>query len=381
MDPMLQGGDVALPYIEKQDKLTKMQFRDFSVIGPAGSMNSNVNDLLRWVQIQLSGGSFEKMALLSPTTLQEIHRQQIAISNAIELEECLLNAYGIGWKICSYRGQYFLSHDGGLDGFTSVISLLPKYRIGIVILANRNLSALPCLLSLQAIDRVLELPPIDWLQKGIDAMMKGKVSLEENKKQEDVSRKKGTHPSHPLTDFIGKYHHSGYGTLSVECVGGRLKATLHGLSSWLDHWHYDVFVMSEEMQDVYFSRAGTKVSFRTNLRGNIDEIVIPLEATASDIVFTRACDETRSSLDDLRRFTGFYEIYGLTVEVTIRNQALCAIIPGQPVYQLLPTSAENEFTVKTMAGYSVRFILDPHGKVEELLLVQPYGASTAKPKR
>lgn len=378
-EEMQKERDCAFPYLEKDNKLKRMNFRDFSLIGPAGSMNSSVADLSRWVQMQLDGGVYDKLPLVSAASLQEMHTPQVIIPGAPETKESLLYAYGIGWGISSYRGQYFVSHDGGVDGYTSTVGLLPHSKVGIVILVNKNLTTLARYLSLQIIDRVLELPPIDWIKEGLDGIQKSKETAKERMMNEDLMRKKGTSPSHPLEHFVGQYEHPGYGIYEIELIDDKLHATFNGISSILGHWHYDVFVISEETQDTFVSREGTKISFRNNLKGDIEELVIPLEPNTEDIVFKRKSDMAHAALSYLRQFAGLYQIYGYTVEIAVRNHMLCAIIPGQPVYELVP-SAENEFVVKSMTGYNVRFVLDSQGKVEEVLLIQPYGAFTAKPK-
>ena len=48
---MQKTHDFAFPYIEKGDQLRKMPFRDISLVGPAGSMNSNVEDLSHWIKM------------------------------------------------------------------------------------------------------------------------------------------------------------------------------------------------------------------------------------------------------------------------------------------------------------------------------------------
>lgn len=380
IDEMQKANDYAIPYIEKNGKLEKMSFRDISLIGPAGSMNSNLRDLTQWVQLHLNGGSHKNTPLINPALLQEIHSPQVIVPGAPETKESVLYAYGMGWSISSYRGQYYLNHDGVSDGFTSTIGILPMQGVGLIVLSNRNCCSFPRLLSILLIDRVLELPLIDWIKEGLEGMQKTQGSLSSNKNTEDQLRKKGTSPSHPLEDFVGSYEHPGYGLISIELENGKLKAIFNGISSSLEHWHYDVFTVMKEDQHTFFSRTGTKITFRGDLSGNIDEVSIPFEPNVHDIVFKRKREEILSRASYFRKFVGLYEIYGYTVEVAIRNHTLCAIVPGQPIYELVP-GAENEFTVKSMSGYNLRFILTPDGRVEEALFVQPYGAFTAKPKR
>jgi len=381
LEEMQRENDHAVPYVERGGVLRKMKHRDISLIGPGGGLNSSVNDLSHWLQMLLAQGVYEGRSLISSSTLQEIYTPQVVVTGVAETKEEIIQAYGMGWYISSYRGQYFLSHDGVSDGFTSVIGLLPHRGIGVVVLTNRNLSSLARVIALQAIDRALELPPIDWVQEGMDAMRKGKEGVKENKLKEDLSRKKGTTSSHPLEDFVGSYEHPGYGVISIELVAGRLQITFNGITSLLDHWHYDVFQIAEETQEMFFSREGTKISFRNNLMGEVAEILVPFEPKIQDIVFTRKAKESHSDLSYLRQFTGVYEVYGYTVEISMRGQGLCAIIPGQPVYELVPSPSENEFTVKALSGYTVRFVLDENKQVTEVLLVQPYGALTATPKK
>lgn len=372
---MQKSSDFAFPYIEKNGGLEKMNFRDISLIGPAGSMNSNLRDLSQWVQMQLNGGVHKNTLQINPSLLQEMHTPQVIVTGAPETKESLLYAYGMGWGIASYRGQYFLSHDGVSDGFTSTIGLIPAHKTGIIILSNRNLSAFPRILSVQIVDALLELPFIDWMKEGLEGIQKTQLG-----NGEDPLRKKETTPSHPLKDFTGSFEHPGYGTVNISLDKGKLYLYFNGILSELEHWHYDVFAIRKENQHTFFSREGSKITFRSDLNGDIHEVLIPFEPTVSDILFKRKKEETHSSAAYLQKFTGLYEIYGYTVEVAIRNHALCAIIPGQPLYELVP-GAENEFTVKSMTGYNLRFVFSPNDRVEEVLFVQPYGAFSAKPKR
>ena len=369
----------AFPYLEKQGRLKKIPFRDLSLIGPAGSINSNIDDMMHWVQMQLAGGIYKDQSLISPATLQELHTPQVIVPGAPETKETLLYAYGIGWAILSYRGHYFISHDGVSDGFTSVVGLLPGENVGIVVLCNKNLSSLPRYLSFEIIDRILGFPDHDWFKEGMDSIRKHKETMKESQIKEDRMHKKGTQPSHPLQDYVGIYEHPGYGKLSVDLVDGNLEATYNDLTFVLDHWHYDVFTVVHEKQDIIVSLEGTKFTFSNNANGDIGELVVPFEPTADDIVFTRKPGEEHSTLAYLRQFTGAYEIYGYTVEIVLRNHALLAIIPGQSSYELVPCN-ENEFSVKSMTGSTVRFVMDG-SKVAEVLLIHPYGAFSAIPKR
>jgi len=378
---MQKEADFAVPYLEKKDNAMKrMDFRDISLIAPAGGINSNIIDLARWVQLHLSGGVSRQKPLISPAILQEMHAPQTVISGAPEINESLIFTTGLGWNIASYRGHYNISHDGGLDGFTSVIGFFPRDDLGIIVLSNKNLSTLPRYLSLQITDKLLDLPFIDWLKEGRDSFEKTRRAKIESMKKEDLAHKKGTTPSHPIQEYAGEYFHDGYGNLSISEKNGKLSLFINDLECLLDHCHYDVFIISEEAQDMFRSREGMKISFQNGLNGEIEKLIVPFEPKSGDVVFYKRPSESLSGNSYLKQFTGVYEIYGYIVEIILNKGTICALVPGQPCYELVPES-KNEFSVKSLAGYTVRFVMDQDQKVEEVLLFQPYGAFSAKPKR
>ena len=368
--------DHAIPYVERNGAMRRMPFRDFSLIGAGGSMNSTINDMTAWLKMLLAQGVYSEKVLISVAGLQEMFAAQSIVSGYAERKDLLLNAYGLGWGIHSYRGHYHVSHDGGVDGFTSVVGLLPYDGIGIVILANKNLSTLPRLIEYELLDRILELPERDWLKDGVEQIQNGKKAAIDSKATEGLLRKKETSASHPLEAYVGEYEHPGYGRVIVELKEGELMATYNDITSRLEHWHYDVFSIVEESEDLLLSREGMKFTFRNNLNGEIEDLLIPFEAKTDEILFKKVPDSQFSSLNYFQQFLGLYEIYGVTVEIAVRDRSLIAIIPGQPLYELLPLS-ESEFSVKSMTGYTVRFTKGMDGKVDEVWLILPFGAYSA----
>lgn len=371
----------ALPYIGKGGEVIRLPLRDFSNIGPAGSIYSNIDDMCKWIQMQLDYGVIGEKSLLGYGTIKEMHAPQVVISGYPESKEARVSAYGLGWCVQTYRGTYNVSHDGGIDGYTSIASLLPQDGFGIVILCNKNLSALPRILVMHAFDKLLELPEIDWLQEGIDGLEKNKEALRDSQLSENYNRKPNTTPSHPFSDFEGVYVHPGYGEVAVRAQDHLLIANYNGIAYRLSHWHYDVFSVDSTSEDLIIPREGVKFSFSANVHGEIDSLSIPFETSAPDIVFKKQPHDRHESLAYLRQFVGTYQIYGYTVDVILRDHALYSIIPGQPLYELIP-GGENEFSIKSHSGYTVRFVMDEEEMVKEVLLVQPYGVVfTAKPKK
>ena len=378
---MQKSSDYALPYIEKEDGLKRMNIRDFSKIGPAGGMISTITEMCRWMKLQLDQGQWQQKQLISPATFKEMQSPQVVSTGYPESKEEQIRAYGLGWHVQTHLGYRNIMHDGMIDGHTTILTMLPDENIGVVIICNKNLTVFPRLLALQTFDRILEIPGTDWLKEGLEAMEKSKAMMCENQKKESMNRKKGTHPSHPLEEYVGEYENPGYGRIKIDLVDGSLKVVYNNISFQLEHWHYDVFNVCNESEDLFFSLKNTKFTFRNNLNGDIGELIVPFEQKAPDIVFNHRPTDALNNTTYLRQFAGVYEIYSYTVEIMQRNQSLFAVIPGQPLYELIP-SGKNEFTVKSLAGFSVRFVMNANDQVDEVLLLQPYGiVYTAKPKR
>ena len=378
---MQKSSNYAFPYLAKGDTLKKIPFRNITPIGPAGSMYSSIDDMCRWMQLQIDCGYWRDQQLIGYGTLKEMHAPQVVISGYPDSKEARVGAYGLGWYVQTYRGIYNVSHDGGVDGFTSIVSILPQEKIGIVILCNKNLTPLPRILCMHAFDRLLDLPPIDWMGEGIEGIEKNREAFQESELTEDLSRKKGTIPSRSMEEYEGFYEHPGYGRIDLELREGALVAKFNGIEYRLGHWHYDVFSVESLSQELIVPREGLKFSFASNTNGEIDTISIPFESSAPEIVFKKKPQERHESLAYLRQFLGTYELYGYTVDIILKNNKLFSLIPGQPIYELISTG-ENEFSIKSHAGYIVRFVMSTSGGVDEVLLVQPYGiVFSAKPRK
>jgi hypothetical protein len=95
--------------------------------------------------------------------------------------------------------------------------------------------------------------------------------------------------SHPLRDYTGAFEHPGFGTFTIVQDGEHLKGRYHDLEYTFMHYHYDVFVVTQERLAL-----SLKGSFSTNLTGEFQSfsIGLGLEAGTKPIVFRRAADRS-----------------------------------------------------------------------------------------
>jgi len=366
--------DYAKGYREEADQLKFIPFRSINVMGPAGSINSSVEEMSRWMKVQLNGGKYEEQILLSPSLIEKMHQPHMVTNRSSQHKEISDTDYGLGWFIDSYRGHKRVFHGGNIDGFSALVTLFPADDLGIVVLTNKNGTSLPSILRNHIADKILELESIDWYGNALSAMEKGKEISKEAQEKKEATRMEGTQHSRKLENYAGTYQHPGYGKITVELDEGQLSFTYHDIKTPLEHWHYDVFNGMKAEDPVF---RNMKLQFQSNLDGYISELLIQMEPRLDPIGFIKEPDKKLTDASYLEQFTGQYVIVGDTILVSLAGNQLKMKVPGQPQYTLVPALGD-QFKLKEYAVIAVSFKMSDEGRVEEMILDQPGGRYTVK---
>lgn len=370
------GGNVASPHATFGDKIEPIAWRNIDNIAPAGSINSNAVDMAQWIRLQLGQGVYQNKRLFSSGAAKEMHSPQtiIPLEGSMQLlyPEAHFLTYGLGWFLSDYRGRKVVEHGGAIDGMRAQVAMLPEEKLGVVILTNMNGTVLPHVLMYKVFDAYLGGPnQKDWSGEILKTL---KTLQEQGKaaaKKQEEARVLNTRPSLALEKYAGTYKNDLYGEVKVTYENGKLSVRFGpAFVSELDHWHYDTFRAK-------FRGAGETnalITFGINAQGKSDDVMLEL---APDYPFKRVPDEVKStdavalSEADLKTFTGKYESKAPPVEVSVEfvGGALKAVVPGQPVYTLVPIAA-NRFRIQGAPdGFFVQF--EKSGsKVTNLTLIQ-----------
>ncbi|GAI96051.1 unnamed protein product, partial [marine sediment metagenome] len=253
--------DYALPYSMNVNSVKKfpeklsdidikrIPFFKMTANGPAGSINSNLKDIAKWVRFHLAEGKVDGKQIIARETLLQMHTPQMVIPldsvfKFLISDETPTISYGLGWFIQPYRGHYMVNHGGNVPGFTSLVSFMPEEKIGVVVLTNMNGTSLTYTMTFNIFDRLLGLKPIDWSKR---LMMRERENWEEKKEAEAEAEKqhrKNTRPSHPLVDYVGHYMHPAYGQIIIGKEGERLNIKFRDRTVPIEHYHYDTFKIS-----------------------------------------------------------------------------------------------------------------------------------------
>jgi CubicO group peptidase (beta-lactamase class C family) len=372
-----KAADFARPYDERDDKIVAIPFRDISTIGPAGSINSNVEEMARWLIVQTHKGRIDGKQILSAAVLADIHTPHMTTGVPGERKEIAPAGYALGWGVDDYRGHRRVHHGGAIDGFIAATTLFPDDDLGIVVLSNMNGSALPQMVTRHAADRLLGLPPIDWNGEALGKKAKNKAATKEAKSKKNTVRRSGTTPSHPLAEYVGEYEHAGYGVIKIELRDGKLNFAYNNIEAPLEHWHFEVFNALKNLKDPAFE--DQKVQFLTNVKGFVDGVAVSFEPSLKPIDFAIRPDRRLADPQYLKRFTGEYDLAGRSLTVGLKGSVLVLESQGQAATNLIPDRNDG-FSVKGQSDTSVRFVSEHDQPASAIALETPAGVFTAKRK-
>ncbi len=173
----LRGIDnVALPHAMYDGRVQLVSWRHQSSVS-AGSALSSAADLGRYLRVLLGGGRIDGRQVLSADAVAELHKPRIYVGgrrNVAPLpgfEEAqrriagIEQAYALGWSLGEYAGAKIVHHGGAMLGGSAQVALLPERGIGIAVAANQRLysGAATASMLYEALDRALELAPVDWI--------------------------------------------------------------------------------------------------------------------------------------------------------------------------------------------------------------------------
>ena len=376
-----KSSDHALPYRTVKDQVTEIPFHNIDEIGPAGSINSNIEDMTRYLMMHMSRGKAGGKQFLAESSIRPMHSPQMVIPGEVRYSELGHSSYGMGWTITSYHGRKLVQHGGNIDGFSALLGFLPEEKIGLVILTNSNDGTLTGVLSRHIFDRMLGIEPVPWSDRFRADEQKQKAAQEEATRKGYTPKRAGTRPSHELKDYAGEYEHPAYGIVKLSLEKDALRGAFNGLGAAFQHLHYDVFEAAEDPGNPIQKM---KMQFHSNLQGDIESLSLPLETLLKPIVFTRRAAPAWRQRSYLEPLAGEYALGAVTAVISLRDEhtliaALSGTASGQPPVELLPTR-ELVFNLKGMTGFSIEFRKDASGAVTELVFHQPNGTFAAKRK-
>lgn len=201
---------------------------DEMINGAAGGILSNVDDMNKWMIMQLNQGKYGDN-LNKKLFSEEQQEKMWTIHTAMDADASSrysthFTGYGLGWFLNDTRGNLQVSHTGGLPGMLSKVCLIPDLKLGVVILTNTENGggALFSAVNNTIIDNYLGLDKVDYVK------WYAKLFNEEKDSGDEITAKVWETVAHAkknkinTQDYVGIYEDNWFGKIEVFMKGNQL---------------------------------------------------------------------------------------------------------------------------------------------------------------
>lgn len=223
----------------------------------AGGIYSSVNDMAKWMLVQLDGGVLEgegedakrlfsakrheaMWSLVTPIPIRTPSVPELAATKPN------FSGYGEAWSLSDYRGRRLVWHTGGWPGMVSRLTLVPELDLGVVVLTNQEAGAAFNAVTMHVLDAYMDAPATDWVAAYAAAVGSGGDRAQADWEKHLAARDAKSKPSLPLAGYAATYRDRWYGDVIV--VEGRKGLEMRfsrtpQLVGDLEHWQHDSFIV------------------------------------------------------------------------------------------------------------------------------------------
>ncbi|TIQ33516.1 MAG: serine hydrolase [Mesorhizobium sp.] len=248
--------------------------RDPDAQAPAGGVSSTARDLAQWVRLLLGNGVYAGRTLIAADALDQTHVPLMTRGkNPVSGGESF---YGLGWNVEFGRHGLSWGHAGAFSvGARTLVTIFPKEKLGIVVLANAFPTGVPEGLSDSFADLVFDgKVEKDWIEAW-DAIYAGLFGpVVEAAKARYAAPPSPARPAAPASAYAGRYANDfiGDAVVSGAADGLVLKLGPAGARSYsLTHYDGDLFLT---YPDAETPERPTGVSFTVGPDGKASAITI-----------------------------------------------------------------------------------------------------------
>jgi CubicO group peptidase (beta-lactamase class C family) len=260
-------------------------------VNPAGGINSNAEDMARWILVLLNGGRLaDGSRLFSERTARELVTLVTPMPNPLPQPELFalranFRGYALGLNVHDYRGRTVVTHTGGLTGYVSKVTMLPELNLGIAVLTNQESGEAYSSLTWHIVDHYLGAPPTDWVTAYLKVRERTRARYADSLKKASAARDASSRPSLALEKYAGTYQDAWYGDIEIALESGKLIMRFTktpALVGDLEHWQYDTFVVRWRDREL---RADAFVTFALNPDGSIERAKMKAVSEETDFSY------------------------------------------------------------------------------------------------
>ena len=232
-DWMYAQDDVAIPQIVVDGRARPAPVRkNDRTMHAAGGLGTSIDDLARWLRLELGRGAIDGTRLLSARATEASWE---LLSHASEDSEFdATEGFALGWQRGKYRGHLELAHGGGYVGAASAVLFLPELGLGLAVVASGGGGAggVVRLVATDVRERLLADGAERDLLPELLERARGERERDERRSAEQARRPLAL--ALPLASYAGVYRDKWFGTLTLEARDGALVGHLGELALTLD---------------------------------------------------------------------------------------------------------------------------------------------------
>lgn len=313
-------------YQKRGEDYLNAQYISLTLPYAAGSIMSNVDDMLKW-QKAISNNS-----LVKKETIQKAFTNY-TLNNGEKIN------YGYGWSLNELNGEPTIEHGGAIPGYLSMGVYIPKEDVYVIAFSNCGCKR-PTNLALE-----------------IAALTMGKPIFKESNK---VSLSK-----EELNKWVGTYEFDNGAIRYITLEDNKLYSEREGSSRKFKIFPTSANIFSFEdglISYVFSEENGQKRAFFKNRINKEKGVFSTKKAPAVK-------KEIKVAANILKKYEGKYELRpGFVITITSKEQQLFAQATGQPQFELFAESP-TKFFLKVVTA-SVEFHQDEQGNTNALTLFQ-----------
>ena len=322
-------------WLEEQSKHKKLTMHDVTNIGPAGAINSNVNDMGKWLKFQLANGKYKGKNLLSSKQIKETKKPQIKMATGAH--------YGLGWMLRNYKGEKLVVHDGSVEGYSAIVAMLPESDIGFVLLTNLTSTAMLGT-SMNMVWQALDSKAIE-------------VS-EINNAAENISY--GTY----IGEYIANFASFKDTIFTFHIKNGKPYVNVPGQTD------YELKAPDKQGKMYFAMTDSVAISFDKNSKGKVSAMRMYQGGMKFEIPKKGVPILPEVDPESLQKYLGHYTIdqFKGDMKVFIQNHRLTVDIPGEMAFELNLPDENGHRTFRIKKNMSVTFEFDDNDQITVLNL-------------
>jgi len=220
--------NIIAPHVPTDGKLKVISRYKNQTFDAAAGIYSSVNDLSKWMIMQLQNGKYgseKQNSLFSEKEQNQMWQLQTIIpSTARAPYNTHFSGYGLGWFLSDIKGYKQVTHTGGLEGIVTQVTLFPELNLGIVVLTNQQSGAAFSAITNTIKDSYLGIPYSDYVEL-YSKREKDNVSKSDKETDEvwaTVAKNKKDNLKIDLKKYAGTFKDDWFGEVLISEKKGKL---------------------------------------------------------------------------------------------------------------------------------------------------------------